>query len=117
MHFDWKRNKDTTVVPFAAPSQDPSKEITAKLASSRSAGSKDAALGEKVPRNGHEFERELRRKPTAEEKVLLLEAMLDKDGLVAKLFGRELDGEMLRQILTALEEVILSGTGPQGVAR
>jgi len=72
---------------------------------------------EKVPRNGHEFERELRRRKTAEEKVKLIELVLDKDGLVAKLFGRELDGEMLRQVLSALEEVLDRGSATKGIAR
>jgi len=66
---------------------------------------------QKVPRNGHEFERELRRRLTFEDKMLLLDLVLEQ-GLVAKLFSQELDGETLRSLLTAFEE-----SPPSGIAR
>lgn len=73
---------------------------------------KDASIFvQKVPRNGHEFERELRRRVTVEDKIMLLDLVLEQ-GLVAKLFSQELDGETLRSLLTALEE-----SPPSGIAR
>lgn len=63
-----------------------------------------------LPRNGRELERDLRRRCTSQEKVALLQE-LDGD-TCAKIFAREVDAELLRQMIVALEE----GAGP-GVAR
>lgn len=103
------------VVSLSASSQDASKPSSVRNISGRG-GSSEGASAEKIPRNGHEFERELRRRPTAEDKVRLLE-LVEKNGLVARLFSRELDGEMLRQVLIALEEVLVRGTAAKGIAR
>jgi hypothetical protein len=105
------------VLPLGSNSQDVSKAASLKQTSERSLGSDSTASAEKVPRNGHEFERELRRRSTAEEKVRLIEIVLDRSGLVARLFSRELDGEMLRQVLVAFEEVLDRGTAPRGISR
>lgn len=55
----------------------------------------------RVPRNGHEFEREFRRRPGAKEKVALLRDCKDAYGHI---FARELDVEVLRKLLEALDE-------------
>eukprot|EP00403_Amphidinium_massartii_P041052 CAMPEP_0178444870 /NCGR_PEP_ID=MMETSP0689_2-20121128/39805_1 /TAXON_ID=160604 /ORGANISM="Amphidinium massartii, Strain CS-259" /LENGTH=246 /DNA_ID=CAMNT_0020069265 /DNA_START=67 /DNA_END=803 /DNA_ORIENTATION=- len=69
------------------------------------AGSKAAPSA--VPKSSREFERALRRQTTAAGKVALLE-QLDEDSCAA-LFGRELDAEVLRQVLLALEKVAAAG--------
>lgn len=104
------------VLPFNASSQDAASKATARDTSGRGGGGEAAVFAEKVPRNSHEFDRELRRRATSEDKVRLLELVLE-NGLVAKLFSRELDGEMLRQVLTALEDVLDRGTASSGIAR
>lgn len=63
--------------------------------------------GAKVPRTAHEFERELRRRVGASERVALLE-QLDGDAY-SRLFGREMDAEVLRQLVLALEEAAVPG--------
>mmetsp|Transcript_38888 Transcript_38888/g.91572 ORF Transcript_38888/g.91572 Transcript_38888/m.91572 type:complete len:249 (+) Transcript_38888:66-812(+) len=68
------------------------------------------------PKSSREFERALRRQATPSGKVALLE-QLDEDSCGA-LFGRELDAEVLRQVLIALEKVAEAGDGSAGsVAR
>lgn len=109
-------DKPAAPPPFGAASQDAVKPV--RHASGSGYGGGASVLVEKVPKNGHEFERELRRRATAEDKVRLVELVLETEGLVAKLFGRELDGEMLRQVLIALEEVLVNyGTAAKGIAR
>lgn len=66
--------------------------------------------GSTLPRNSRELDREFRRQSTAQDKVALLEA-LDGDAC-ARLFAKELDAELLRQMLVALEEA-----APRGPAR
>merc|ERR1712232_118423 len=89
---------------------------TTAYPSEKDSTGRGTTLTEKMPRNGHEFERELRRRPTADAKLQLLHQVLDKRELVAKFFGREVDGEMLRQILAALQEVTDRGNS-DGIAR
>lgn len=84
--------------------------------SDRATASQAPVFTEKVPKNGHEFDRELRRRKTAEDKVRLIELVLEKCD-ISRLFSRELDGEMLREVLTALDEVLERGTIVRGVAR
>mmetsp|Transcript_139787 Transcript_139787/g.267998 ORF Transcript_139787/g.267998 Transcript_139787/m.267998 type:complete len:314 (-) Transcript_139787:28-969(-) len=67
----------------------------------------------RVPRNGHEFEREFRRRAGATEKVALLRYCKDAYG---QIFARELDVEVLRQLLEALDEAD-GGDGEPRVAR
>lgn len=68
-----------------------------------------------LPKNLRQFEREIRRRPSAEERVELLEA-LDSTTLTA-VFGRECDAELLRQCLVALDEAGVSGVKPPRAAR
>lgn len=70
------------------------------------AARRTSAAGTSLPKNAREFERELRRRPTAIEKVRLIEPF-DGD-TCANLFGRELDAEVLRQLLVAMEEADVS---------
>jgi len=93
-----------------------SSKLSSQATSGRGGYGDASVFVEKVPKNGHEFDRELRRRKTAEDKVRLIEVVLE-NGLIARLFGRELDGEMLRQVLIALEEVLDRGTVPQGISR
>lgn len=120
--FNNRQDRDTGGVeqPSGAASQDATKLASMRQAASGRSGygeSGGAIFVEKVPKNGHEFERELRRRPTSEDKVRLLELVLEKSGLVARLFSRELDGEMLRQVLSSLEDVLIRGTAAKGIAR
>jgi hypothetical protein len=71
------------------------KGTTLKAASHRDGGV--ASL-----KNGREFEREIRRCPTADGIVELL-AQFD-DSTYKRLFGRECDAEVLRRVLVALDE-------------
>jgi len=106
--------------PSVAPmstSQDGGAQASAGRTSGRATGSQGAVLPEKVPRNGHEFERELRRRTTSEDKVRLIELVLEKSGSVSRLFSRELDGEMLRQVLIAFDDVLDRGAIAPGLAR
>lgn len=118
-HVGDSTSEKPAVLPFGAKAdEDASKSASLRGRGGYAGDSSGASVfTEKVPKNGHEFERELRRRATAEDKVRLLELVLDQNGLVARLFGRELDGEMLRQVLTALEEVLDRGTATKGIAR
>mmetsp|Transcript_2130 Transcript_2130/g.5250 ORF Transcript_2130/g.5250 Transcript_2130/m.5250 type:complete len:304 (+) Transcript_2130:101-1012(+) len=69
----------------------------------RVGGGATSSAETRVPRTGHEFERELRRKSGPTEKVRLLERLSSDD--YARVFGKELDAEVLRQLLVALDEV------------
>mmetsp|Transcript_10940 Transcript_10940/g.22948 ORF Transcript_10940/g.22948 Transcript_10940/m.22948 type:complete len:287 (+) Transcript_10940:101-961(+) len=64
-------------------------------------------------KNGREFERELRRRLEPLEKVELLET-LDEDAF-KRLFGRDVDAEVLRQVIEVLEEAL--PVAPAGAAR
>jgi len=104
-------------VPLMGASQDGGALASAGRTCEGATGSRSGVLPEKVPRNGHEFERELRRRTTAEDKVRLIELVLQKSGSVSRLFSRELDGEMLRQVLIAFDTVLDSGAIAPGLAR
>lgn len=67
---------------------------------SAAAAGRSSGSGPKVPRSGTEFEREFRRLAVSEQAALL--ELLDGP-TCAKLFGRELDAELLRQVLLSLE--------------
>lgn len=67
-----------------------------------------------IPKNGREFERVFRRCATAEEKVNLVKT-LDEPSYV-RLFGRELDAQVLMQILMAIDEVSGTAVAPPGTA-
>jgi len=84
--------------------------VVSPLSNNRSSG----ADGAVAPRSSSELERELRRRATAEEKVRLIETIDDSDSC-ARLFGIELDAEMFRKLLAALDEVD-EGVSP-GTAR
>lgn len=105
------------LVPVMSTSLDDGALASAGRSSGKTIGSQSAALSEKVPRNGHEFERELRRRTTAEDKIRLIELVLEKSGSVSRLFSRELDGEMLRQVLIAFDTVLACGAIAPGLAR
>lgn len=64
-----------------------------------------------LPKNTREFDRELRRLKSANDKVALL-ADLDVEAC-AKIFAREVDAELLREIVLALDE----GVPPAGLGR
>lgn len=68
----------------------------------------------KLPRTGHEFEREMRRCAGAGEIVALLRC-LDEDAC-AKLWGRDLDAEVLRASMVALDEAREPGVARQFLA-
>lgn len=109
--------KSSKASPFAAHKPDATSQALARHAAGRSESSSAASVfTEKVPKNGHEFDREFRRRATAEDKVRLLELVLE-NCLVPKLFARELDGEMLRQVLIALEEVLDRSSANKGLPR
>lgn len=61
-------------------------------------------------KTGRDFERQLRRCSSSQEKASLV-ASLDSD-TIARLFSRELDAEVLRQILEIFDEVANSGEFP-----
>lgn len=66
-------------------------------------------------RTGREFEREMRRCTSQESKVALLQEL---DGeACGRLFGRELDAEVLRHLLIALDETTASGDVPAALGR
>lgn len=68
-------------------------------------------------RNGREFERELRRCTSQQERVALLQGLDGKE--TARLFRHELDAEVLRQLLVALDEIntaAATGTGRRFLA-
>lgn len=83
-----------------------SEEAAAIDAAALAAAKRCSANKPSVPRNSRQFERELRRRTGAVDKVALLE-LLDGDAY-ANLFGKELDAEVLRMLLIALEEADLA---------
>eukprot|EP00418_Pyrodinium_bahamense_P076174 CAMPEP_0179066168 /NCGR_PEP_ID=MMETSP0796-20121207/28839_1 /TAXON_ID=73915 /ORGANISM="Pyrodinium bahamense, Strain pbaha01" /LENGTH=287 /DNA_ID=CAMNT_0020763167 /DNA_START=69 /DNA_END=932 /DNA_ORIENTATION=- len=74
-----------------------------------------AEHGVRTIRSGREFERELRRCSAQQDKVALLHQLGEDD--FARLFGRELDAEVLRQLIVALDETAGTAHAPPGVAR
>lgn len=68
-----------------------------------------AGAADVLPRNARELDRELRKRPTAEEKAALI-ARLDGD-IVGRIFPREMDAEVFRQMLVVLEEAGAPGEG------
>jgi len=86
---------------------------TAAVVRAGAAAAAAAAVGSAAfkLKTGRELERELRRRDTAVEKAELL-ASLDGD-VCARLFARELDAEVLRQMLLILEEAGAPGAGRQ----
>uniref|UniRef100_A0A7S4Q3U2 Dynein attachment factor N-terminal domain-containing protein n=1 Tax=Alexandrium monilatum TaxID=311494 RepID=A0A7S4Q3U2_9DINO len=71
--------------------------------------------GKAVIKTGREFDRELRRCSSPEDKVALLLRL--EDGDFARLFGRELDAEVLRQLILALDTTLGSAAAPLGSAQ
>jgi hypothetical protein len=72
-------------------------------AASASKGGPQLRSSQRLPKTGHEFEREFRRCADSAEMVALLQR-LDHDAC-ARLFSRAIDAEVLRKALLALDEV------------
>mmetsp|Transcript_104676 Transcript_104676/g.305594 ORF Transcript_104676/g.305594 Transcript_104676/m.305594 type:complete len:357 (-) Transcript_104676:36-1106(-) len=71
--------------------------------------------GKAAIKTGREFDRELRRCSSAQDKVALLQRL--EEGDFARLFGRELDAEVLRRLILALDETLGSADAPFGSAQ
>lgn len=69
-----------------------------------------------VIRNGRELDRELRKLKSSEARAILIAEQLLSDEDVQRVFAKELDAEVFRQLLIALEEAEI-GTIPRGTAR
>jgi len=82
---------------------------TTALRAGASAAVASSSGGPKLPKSCRELERELRRLTSDEEKAALL-ANLDGD-ICARLFAKELDAEVLRQMLIILEEAASPAEG------
>lgn len=91
------------------------KVVSFSTAVSQEALSAIRGRGGGAPRNGREFERELRRCKTSEEKVVLVKSLDELS--YARLFGRELDAEVLRQLLIAFDEVSGNSVAPPGTSQ
>lgn len=97
-------------VPYSRSA--PSGARSAAVVRSGAAAAAAAAVetgGPRMPKTGRELERDLRRIASVAEKAELL-AGLDGDAC-ARLFARELDAEVLRQMLLILEEASAPGEG------
>jgi hypothetical protein len=115
-HVERQAGEKPSVPLFGNVAEDAGAPPSTTSSSGYTGACRGSVLREKVPRNGHEFERELRRRATADDKIRLLELVLENRDMVTRVFGRELDGEMLRQVLAALEEVSSRGDS-NGIAR
>ncbi|CAE8711650.1 unnamed protein product [Polarella glacialis] len=69
------------------------------------------------PKNSREVDRELRRRGSAEEKAALVVDYLSTGDDVYRVFGRELDAEVFRQLLEALEQAGTAAAVPPGTAQ
>lgn len=74
-----------------------------------------AGISAGMPKSGREFERQFRRCSSVEDRVALA-ALLDGEAC-GRLFGRELDAELLRQLLLALDEASARDESQQRIAR
>lgn len=70
--------------------------------------------GSVIIKTSREFDRELRRCSSEQDKVTLLQRLSEDD--LVRLFSRELDAEVLRQLILALDETLGTEAAPLGSA-
>lgn len=81
-----------------------SKEAVAPIVPASVLNKVQAASSGIVIRNSRELDRELRRRGSAQEKAAIVSEHLSSGEVVQKIFGRELDAEVFRTLLEALDE-------------
>eukprot|EP00930_Biecheleria_cincta_P073609 TRINITY_DN60887_c0_g1_i1.p1 TRINITY_DN60887_c0_g1~~TRINITY_DN60887_c0_g1_i1.p1 ORF type:complete len:281 (-),score=60.74 TRINITY_DN60887_c0_g1_i1:42-884(-) len=93
-----------------------SKEAIAPAVSASVLSKVQATSSGLVIRNSRELDRELRRRGSAQEKAAIVSEHLSSGEVVQKIFGRELDAEVFRTLLEALDEAGKDAV-PHGTAR
>jgi len=93
-----------------------SKEAVAPAVTASVLNKVKAATSGVVIRNSRELDRELRRRGSAQEKAAILSEHLNSGDAVQRIFGRELDAEVFRKLLEALDEAGKEAV-PLGTAR
>jgi len=93
-----------------------SKEAVAPAVPASVLNKVQAASSGIVIRNSRELDRELRRRGSAQEKAAIVCEHLSSGEVVQKIFGRELDAEVFRTLLEALDEAGYEAV-PPGTAR
>jgi len=93
-----------------------SKEAAAPIVPAEVLNKVKAASSGVVIRNSRELDRELRRRGSAQQKAAIVSEHLSSGEAVHKVFGRELDAEVFRQLLEALDEAGYEAV-PPGTAR